>query len=831
MRISLRLTLTSVVFLGVAELAGAVTAVLEVTEDPWYTANRDTAFGGARLTRWYAPLPVFFEGWKSTTREDIVDYDWDFGDATPHYHGFNAAHVYESPGLYLATLTVTDKFSASSSSSISIIVLPRTGKTVYYVDAALGNDANAGTSPGAGAWRTATKAFLGLTTGFYHPGEQVLFQRGQTFDMQAGLIQPTHWMTGSGWVFGAYGAGAKPLIQVSSFTGATNYVFYCNGVGLAHGTFQDLSFDLTSSQGSVADFFYHSENLYDLLFLRVDIRDFSQGFTFSGGTADRIQSGIFIANCTMQHSSLIQNFATSSRVALLNNQFDFAGNHINYFAYLNCGVIAGNTFSRPAFGRAALRIDGGPPAYPSNNIQISDNVISGWIDPIDGYPTTGWNDPASPHYDPLIAHNGGGNRYNYYLVYLAPNTPEMQYMQDVVFERNTVVNGERLMWMGDYENLVIRNNSFSTIDSSPDAYRIIFGHPYEYRPLKNISFTDNVLVSNEVRIDTAGIFAVNEYAGPPYPLRTVHEGISIKRNTIVMQGTSDKGRYLYYSANDAAQIAQVDSDYNIVYANDDTGIAQLGGTWQSGGSAFALQPWRATSSHDANTVFVSWNSAPTAGSVTAPALLNSLPIAVAYSGAHANNGSGLKRVTLWVKKDTEPWQKLSVTSSTAAGVLNLVTASGWGTYYFAVQAEDNAGLFSPPPAGFGQAQTLLTPPGSDQDSDGIVDTVEGMGDPDNDGVPNYLDLDSDGDGIPDSVEGAADVDNDGIPNYLDTDSDNDGVPDYTEVYFGTDPYDASVFPKLPVTAWPLLPVVLGAGWWSVGRAARRLRGSGWANRR
>ena len=37
--------------------------------------------------------------------------------------------------------------------------------------------------------------------------------------------------------------------------------------------------------------------------------------------------------------------------------------------------------------------------------------------------------------------------------------------------------------------------------------------------------------------------------------------------------------------------------------------------------------------------------------------------------------------------------------------------------------------------------------------------------------------DSDGDGIPDDVEGTGDMDNDGIPNYLDLDSDGDGVPD------------------------------------------------------
>lgn len=43
--------------------------------------------------------------------------------------------------------------------------------------------------------------------------------------------------------------------------------------------------------------------------------------------------------------------------------------------------------------------------------------------------------------------------------------------------------------------------------------------------------------------------------------------------------------------------------------------------------------------------------------------------------------------------------------------------------------------------------------------------------------PNIIFTDTDGDGIPDDVEGDGDMDNDGIPNYLDLDSDGDGVLD------------------------------------------------------
>jgi len=55
-----------------------------------------------------------------------------------------------------------------------------------------------------------------------------------------------------------------------------------------------------------------------------------------------------------------------------------------------------------------------------------------------------------------------------------------------------------------------------------------------------------------------------------------------------------------------------------------------------------------------------------------------------------------------------------------------------------------------------------------------------VGDPDGDGIPNFLDLDSDGDGVPDIVEGTGDRDGDGVSNFLDTEADGDGIPDAVE---------------------------------------------------
>jgi len=50
------------------------------------------------------------------------------------------------------------------------------------------------------------------------------------------------------------------------------------------------------------------------------------------------------------------------------------------------------------------------------------------------------------------------------------------------------------------------------------------------------------------------------------------------------------------------------------------------------------------------------------------------------------------------------------------------------------------------------------------------------------------DLDSDGDGLSDALEGTGDVDGDGIPNFLDLDSDNDGLSDEDEANLDGNPY-------------------------------------------
>lgn len=75
-------------------------------------------------------------------------------------------------------------------------------------------------------------------------------------------------------------------------------------------------------------------------------------------------------------------------------------------------------------------------------------------------------------------------------------------------------------------------------------------------------------------------------------------------------------------------------------------------------------------------------------------------------------------------------------------------------------------------------------------------------------LPFKQELDSDNDGIRDAVEGMDDPDHDGLGNDIDTDSDNDDISDHDErFHWHTDPYNFNAPDALPVGAWPLFPVL------------------------
>jgi hypothetical protein len=79
--------------------------------------------------------------------------------------------------------------------------------TTYHVDSQNGNDASAGTSTGAGAWKTLTK--VNATT--FGGGDSLLFVCGGVWN---GILEPGGSGTpGHPFIIGAYGTKSRPIIN------------------------------------------------------------------------------------------------------------------------------------------------------------------------------------------------------------------------------------------------------------------------------------------------------------------------------------------------------------------------------------------------------------------------------------------------------------------------------------------------------------------------------------------------------------------------------------------------------------------------------------------
>ena len=70
-----------------------------------YFDSSGTRDGDQKFEGKYVPLEQESPDWNG-----LVEYTWDFGDATPIVHDPMPWHSYERPGLYTVKLTVRDAF-------------------------------------------------------------------------------------------------------------------------------------------------------------------------------------------------------------------------------------------------------------------------------------------------------------------------------------------------------------------------------------------------------------------------------------------------------------------------------------------------------------------------------------------------------------------------------------------------------------------------------------------------------------------------------------------------------------------------------------------------
>ncbi len=498
------------------------------------------------LSKGYAPLGVFFRSKIKNNQSEVHSYHWEIvgpiiNSPIPllaKFDSFNASMIFEKAGKYHVILKVIFNDGTQAKDHVTVTVWPRDGKT-YFVDSRIGSDHFNGLSmvPDRkcisekesnnecyGPWKSATRSFAVLASQNPHkritlmPGDQILFRRGQTFDLKTDLSDITkqkytivtqrlkctpqvsvdHWSKILGIHFGPYGRGTIPLIKNIGNTSC--FVFDFPGVGLMHLSFQDLAFNLESSNSpphdNRASFLFAIGQPINLILNRISLKRFNQGLLFHNAHGVFInQSNLFDAKVGMLYSE------TATDVAFLNNKFDYSGNHIAY-TNISHALVTGNTFSRIAFGRTALRVFGSDQKHLTESIWISDNHFEGWIDPR----TRDDCESASR------CQYADGKRYNWSLVELHPNVPdEDRFMKNIVFKRNIVRNAETLLRIGATHNLLVENNIFDTLDNSGSA-RIKLHSSFSRRPLENVIFRNNLFLErSRDRTHQSPIIELSEY--------------------------------------------------------------------------------------------------------------------------------------------------------------------------------------------------------------------------------------------------------------------------------------------------------------------------------
>lgn len=100
------------------------------------TPTKPVAVIEAAPTGGKLPLVVSFDGAGSYDADggNIVGYDWDFGDGSPHADTVGASHTYMDDGTFSASLTVTDDDGLTHTASVAIAVIRQPGDFDYDGD-------------------------------------------------------------------------------------------------------------------------------------------------------------------------------------------------------------------------------------------------------------------------------------------------------------------------------------------------------------------------------------------------------------------------------------------------------------------------------------------------------------------------------------------------------------------------------------------------------------------------------------------------------------------------------------------------------------------------
>jgi len=296
-----------------------------------------------------APCAVFFDAIGSLSWQQIEEHEflWDFGNGTEtdlssggkNFTGYMAAHVFETPGTYNVNLTMKKNHAVVDTANVQIDVQQFTGRTICVSQTGAFADCPSGST--ADHFANFASAWSAIAT-----NTKMLLNRGETFDLSAGV--PAKSVAGP-VIIGAYGTGAKPLIDLGY--GSSNSI----STNAANWVYSDLH--ITGGKSPFGGFGEHK------LILRVDVEKTS-GATFGLGNGDAKEQFVFDSSSTDKYD---EGGTTgqggngvytggASTMVVVNSLIDnnYKGEH-NFRSYTsNRILIANSTFIRPKRTKASV---------------------------------------------------------------------------------------------------------------------------------------------------------------------------------------------------------------------------------------------------------------------------------------------------------------------------------------------------------------------------------------------------------------------------------------------------------------------------------------------
>jgi hypothetical protein len=512
------------------------------TPVPLPQGAEDASVVGSNHGDWQAPIPVmnlkgisgqahhsvFVDALSSTLGDGqaiTTHYQWNFGDPGSRFNvlpGFNAGHIYDNPGTYTISLTVTNDLGKSSTLSTRVTVAPDTRRTIY-VDSWYGSDNNSGASANQAvrSWQKAQSLFGDNVT--------VLFRRGETFDFGDTLLIGNRNM-----IFGAYGSGAAPVMRKVD--------------GPGHGIF---GFNDTADQIVV-------ENL-----------TFDSIYVAQNGIAPHITAvAIYPAgrNITIRNNTFlnvddaVNAYRSPTGVLVQDNLAPLKTGIRGYFAYLDGTdwTIVGNTVVNSTREHDIRSTDD-----PTARVLIADNNLDNPVlstDPGESYKTV--INIRSGHYFYVTGNTISDNMIG---VGPGPWTPDYWAAENIVIDGNVMHNAQIYM-AGNVHHAMISNNVLD-IENTQQI---------ELRPL-DPDYADramsDVYVENNTGITTSHVGEMIMLDGPSRgPVITVKDNLFAAPN--FQAGSNFASSVVVHDVNASAFKL---FSHNVWSASTNTNVGKAGG--------------------------------------------------------------------------------------------------------------------------------------------------------------------------------------------------------------------------------------------------------------